>query len=63
MAYKVYKKELCSVVDEFSYYRYEIMVDTSDDLPEPGEDWSPLSVALIANERTVKILNNKKEWV
>lgn len=63
MAYKLLNKKLCTIIDECSYYRYEILVNTTDDLPEVAEDWSPGSLALIANERKIKILNNDFQWV
>lgn len=54
-------------VDSKSIQRVEILCDTAADLPTASEVASSMyaagSLALIASEHEIKILNNEGDWV
>jgi hypothetical protein len=61
--YTIMEEQCSRIIEGTPIFRVTILVDTEDDLPEPETNWTPGSMALIAEDHTFRVMNNEREWV
>ncbi|MBQ8298112.1 MAG: hypothetical protein IJX77_10065 [Ruminococcus sp.] len=61
--YKIINSDFIGFEGDVTMRRVDIIVDTAADIPQPESHWSVGSMALIADTKEIKVLNNAREWV
>ena len=66
-SFSMIRRQFVKYEDEKAIERVTILVDSTEEIPDPQENWAVGSVCIIADDTAkslgYKILNNQRKWV